>query len=97
MVQLLANFFVIYEVSTLGRSQSKIDRLDEALVIFQVVAQDLLREFVRFQAFLGSDLRQSRLFFRMQMNVHAFSLGSAARGVKWPRWFSLVSATNVRR
>ena len=47
---------MLYEVSTLCCGQSNIDGLNKTSVIFQVMAQYLLREFVCLQPSLLSNL-----------------------------------------
>src|SRR6266567_4010594 len=63
--QFFSNFLVLNEVPTIGRCHSEIDRLDKTSVIFEVMAQDLLGEFVCLQASLRGYLRQLRFFLGM--------------------------------
>ena len=47
---------MLHKLASISRSNANIHRLDEAFVIFQISAEDLFRQFIRFQASLGGDL-----------------------------------------
>src|SRR5882757_11164477 len=66
---------MLHEVPALRGCESQINGLDEMRVIFQVAAENLLREFVGLQPSLGCDLRQLRFLFGLEANFHGFSLG----------------------
>jgi len=64
LLQFLAYIAMVNEVSAPCRSQAEIDGLDEAGVIFQIAADDVLHEFSGIEAFLGCDLSQSGFLLR---------------------------------
>lgn len=53
---------MLHKLSAFGCRQTKVDRFDEVLIVFEVTAQYLLREFIGFQSSLCGDLGQLRFF-----------------------------------
>jgi hypothetical protein len=82
LLNLGPNFVVLHKLPTISGRQANIHRLDEADVVLQISAQDLLRQFVGFQASLGRDLGKLRFLFGLQTYFHRFSLGRFATAVK---------------
>jgi hypothetical protein len=76
------DFVVLHKLPTISGRQANIHRLDEADVVLQISAQNLLRQFVGFQASLGRDLGKLRFLFGLQTYFHRFSLGRFATAVK---------------
>lgn len=60
LLQRFADFFVLHEVSALRRRQTQVDSLDKSLIVREILAQNLLSEFVGLQSPLGGNLRQLR-------------------------------------
>jgi len=89
-----ANFVVLHKLATVGGGQTKIDRFDEAYVIFQISAEDLFRQFIGLQASLSGDLSQSGFLFGLKTYFHGHSLGRFASAVKRPP--SHVSTSGTR-
>ena len=73
---------MLHKFSAVGSRRAKIDCLDEAGIIFQVSAQDLLRQFVGFQTSLSGNLGQLGFLFGLKTYFHGHSLGRFARAVK---------------
>ena len=85
LLQFLAHVLVLDEVSALRRSQAEVGGLDKARVIFQIAADDLLRQFVGVEALLSGDLGQSGFFVGLKRHFHKHSLGRFESGVKLRR------------
>ncbi len=66
LLNLGPDFVVLHKLPTISGRQANIHRLDEADVVLQISAQDLLRQFVGFQASLGRDMGKLRFLFGLQ-------------------------------
>jgi hypothetical protein len=77
-----ADFLVLDKLAAISGSNANIYRFDESFVIFQISAKDLLRQFVGFQASLGSDLRQLGFLLGLKTYFHKHSLGRLVSAVK---------------
>src|SRR5208337_2453313 len=82
LLQLGPDFFVLHKLAALRSRQTEIHSLDEAGVVLQVAAQNLLRQLVGFHPSLGCDLGKLGFFFGLKMYFHGDSLGRFARAVK---------------
>jgi hypothetical protein len=88
---------MFHELAAIGRGEADINRFDKASVILKVAAENLLHEFVGFQAALGGDLSQVLFFIGLEANFHVSQFriapeanqehfGRRATGI--PRWRS---------
>jgi hypothetical protein len=86
------DFVVLHKLPTISGRQANIHRLHEADVVLQISAQDLLRQFVGFQASLGRDLGKLRFLFGLQteglrpLSNHRRNLRSAAESRSIAQW-----------
>src|SRR5258706_6205798 len=77
-----ADFVMLHKLAAISGGNTDIYRFDEAFVIFQVSAEDLLCQFVRLQSSLGGDLCQLSFLLGLKTHFHKHSLGRLASAVK---------------
>ena len=73
---------MLHKLTAISGGDTDIHSFNEAFVILQISAEDLLRQFVGFQASLGSDLCQLGFLLGLKTYFHKHSLGRLASAVK---------------
>src|SRR5277367_4388405 len=76
-----ANDFVVDEVSTVGGGQAQVYSFDETAIVFEVMGENLLREFVGAKAFCRRDLGE--LCFLVGLGAHLHRVSQSRKDWRW--------------